>query len=390
MSKQESYPGPKDPFLSSLHRQDVKTRVAGATDLKREVGDRAVQERVDVSNLNTTTAKILFGPDNQLLTRDRGYEDNYQLERVFDKPRLFEELAIDSESTLLMGVNIPTAGYSEGSLMTIAGEGQRCHENLPGAFLIYDAPEAFQVEYWRQVLTILNNAQHFFTDRIENYGNVTVQLIGHHGRDVKTPEHNALRTLALHHDHITFVNDDALKPHEWDQGTFRIPAETKLFNRHLRNRSPSILDFVTRLNQRFSIFEDRILEFELRTAEPFGYQIDFDTERPSLFARFMYHHFQAYQEIATELQDEIEQRVPPDRKPGFWEKQIIQPAFGVVIRPTLSRIAKVYFMPAIADVGPVERMGIELRRGVDYPAQWKTSDEDDRIQRLHEAVMVGV
>jgi hypothetical protein len=52
----------------------------------------------------------------------------------------------------------------------------------------------------------------------------------------------------------------------------------------------------------------------------------------------------------------------------FFEGNIIQPGYGMVLLPTSSDEAKLIITPAIVPIGPIELMGIMLKRGPQYSA----------------------
>jgi hypothetical protein len=352
----------EEPLLKQNIIYEVNSPRQGVTDLVKKNRSK-YYERISESNTAKITAEIFFG-DSVLNTTVISESDIYNLneyepesESQKDK-RGFDRL----EDSHVISVLKPIAPYSPAGLMIVEGEYNSFLKDDMESHLIFSSPLRVQKEYWKQSLGILKKAYELKTEmpeELDSMSGFTPMLVEHHSSHLTTQEHPALKTLKYHHGHLIFFGPGTVIRDDWDQYVYKIPNQENLM---LRQRKPNLEEFVERVNE--GMLQ---VKFETRSEKPIGYQSTVNMDDVDKFSQLMLRHFERYSKVAKGMESTLRERLGR-KSDKFFEGNIIQPGYGMVLLPTSSDEAKLIITPAIVPIGPIELMGIMLKRGPQYSA----------------------
>ena len=356
----------------------VKTREIGATDLLYGSGSKAVVERIEQSHTFTRREAFFFSDDVvRLLVYKNG------ISRVM--PPTAQTLLTLREQydgpTYLIATKSPTAGYSPAALMEVVAELHELDESVDSitTHMVYDYPFPIQEAYWSAALQPLIKFCKMVDagdSQVRAFSkNVIPCLTGNHSRAVATEDTPSIRTVAYQHDHILFLDPEHLSPLEIEPDSWKLHREQRYFQKGLIG-SLTLREFVDVLNH-----EQQDMHFSVRTSRPFGYetQMPFGEGKGAEVAAALRTHYQVYQKEAARIHTSLLESVrqPHNQRLARFVEQrsVLQPSFVLTLIPNEDReSATAVFIPTLIPWGVLEKSGIELRRGPDYPPL--ISDQD--------------
>jgi len=239
--------------------------------------------------------------------------------------------------------------------------------------LVYKYPKVVRNIYWNTILEVMRKFRQLqqMGKLSKNFAHLKPAIMGHHGCVLtKYPpyeNHPGIRSVILHHDHGVFVNEEQIKPTNWDDSMFNLDKQSRLF---WSKRKPNLTEFLSKLNS-YPGFSKLGIKLQLRKHRPVGYQakVDYTNRSISKIDKLLKLHFSAYSDLV--------------KKSKLLSKSIlIQPAFTFYLIPEDTKQALVIFTPNIFSgpdrvAGAPERAGILIRRRPDVP---RSISEKEKVQ----------
>lgn len=305
------------------------------------------------------------------------------------KPMTLQEInsnAILSENAFFIkkvnnwgiSAKFPTSQYSEPSIMTVASPIFQESEVSKKTFLIYDAPESVQEEYWKMTTTLLNKISNFTFQQDHPLSKSIIVLTGHHCRQRQADGNPSARTIMAHHDHIMII-PPKLSGEAYDAADFGLPSETDLYIKKNNSELPYFLkNFVSFIRDSFKV------ETTIHKEKPVGYTFNIKND-PLSVSQTLNQHFKAYKTamesseylersyLDKDISKTLSQKTKYDSKKG----RVIQPSFVLYLVPHQETIQAI-ISPMLVGIGGPERAGIKLEKSPDKPKKF-SQEEYQRI-----------
>lgn len=333
------------------------TPIIGTSDIP----PKDVKARIDWSNTTKRLNTFFFGSEVLKLIVIK-YHEILQVKPTNKNWLLLKkEYKQTKKEKYLISVKKPTSGYSETALLSVAGRVSQLTGVSKKNDLIYDYPLIVRKTYWNAVFSVMDNFIRLQkTGKLpQKFSKLRPFVTGHHGRALSNyppfEKHPGIRTVILHHDHLVFLDEENVKPINWNDNMFNLDKEEKLY---WNVKKHNLHDFVSQLNNIPELLEIGC-RLKTRNVRPIGYEtiIDYKRKPVSKLVKFLQQHFLAYSKTVN-------------KSDMFNNSAPIQPTFTFYLIPEASNELRLIFSPNIIAsgnriAGGPERAGLLIQRRPD-------------------------